>query len=166
MSTKEYIKALIRRLGEGDPAALARLRHVVGSRRARITLDAETVEVRFTKQGLVVRTELSNSADGSGLTDRQTVLDILDARLEVVEAIMLGRLHITGEVEEINRIILAIEILLDASARNPALQELAEQLHAESVPRRPWPAPARKSWYPFQAGPSEQEMLRRLSLLP
>jgi hypothetical protein len=166
MSIKEYIEALISRLGEGDPAALARLRQVVGLRRAWISLDDETVEVRFTKRGLEVRTDLSKATDGSGVTDRQTVLDILDARLEVLDAILLGRLRIQGDVEEINRIVLAIEILLDASTRDPALQELAEQLRAESVPRRLRPIPTRMSWHPFRPSPAEQEMLRRLDLLP
>ncbi|MEO8451708.1 MAG: SCP2 sterol-binding domain-containing protein, partial [Gemmatimonadota bacterium] len=98
-----YVAALVDRLGEAEPTLLARLREVVGARRARITLDQESVDVHFEAGGLVVAATTDAEVDGEGSTDRSTTLDLLDGRLEVTDAILEGRLRAIGEVESIAR---------------------------------------------------------------
>ena len=119
------------RLGESDSPALARLREVVGSRRARIAVDAEAVEVQWTPQGLEVAAAGGGRVDGAGETDRQTVLALLGAEVEVYDAIIDGRLDVRGETGSIDRMFLAIEILLDAAPRAPSLQALADDYRAD-----------------------------------
>ncbi|MBV8201408.1 MAG: hypothetical protein JOZ15_12365 [Acidobacteria bacterium] len=172
-SLGEFVLALVARLGEGDPAAAARLREVVGARHARITLDDQTVEVWFTPHGQLVTGEAGGRMDGEGSTQRVTTLRLLDGEMEVSEAILAGSLEAVGEVDEVARMFQAIEILLDGAVRNPALQTLARDYRAQSGraggPRLGHPeAAARTSGAAMDGGgllEQELELLRRLDLL-
>jgi hypothetical protein len=159
----EYVEELIHRLGGADPVALERMRTVVDGRRARIVLDEEAVDVTFAADGLRVEPAGAAAADGEGTTDRATTLELLDGYLEVTDAILDGRLDVTGTVDDVERMFLAIEILLDVAARAPALQDLAADYRADPCrePRRAPPPPR-----PEPTGDSERALLDRLGLLP
>jgi hypothetical protein len=159
----EYVGELIRRLGVADPAALERMRVVVDGRRARIRLDDEAVDVTFADGELLVAEAGSAAPDGDGVTDRATTLELLDGYLEVTDAILDGRLDVSGTVDDVERMFLAVEILLDAAARAPALQDLAADYRADPCrePRRAPPAPAATA-----SAESERALLGRLGLLP
>jgi hypothetical protein len=164
----EYVRELVSRLAAADPAALTRLRAIVAERRARITLDAETVLVRFGARGLSVRTAKRGAADGSGRTDRATTLDLLDGYVEVTEAVLAGRLELTGSIEDVSRMGQAIELLLDVAARTPALQALADDYRRD--PCRPGVTPRRppRDTPAIFGAPSDAEraLLARHDLLP
>ncbi len=168
----EYVSALVHRLGMRESELLARLRRVVGARRARITLDDETVEVAFDRGTLAVTPPGNGTVDGEGATDRPTTLDLLDGRLELTAALLEGRLRATGEIENLARIFQAIEILLDGAARNPGLQGLALDYREDpcrpAPPPLPRPAPASPSFLidPDHVPAGQRELLRRLDLLP
>ncbi|HVL97826.1 MAG TPA: hypothetical protein VM324_00845 [Egibacteraceae bacterium] len=165
----EYVGELVRRLGDADAAALARLRAVVGSRQARITLDDETVDVAFTAAGLVAAPAAAGAQpDGHGATDRATVLHLLDGYLEVTEAVLTGRLRVQASDEAAVRMLQAIEILLDASARSPALQDLARDFRSDPgrAGRPTAPAPRPPTRYPGGRAEAEDRLLERLDLLP
>jgi hypothetical protein len=169
LTLSHYIAALISLLGAAQPSMLARMRLIVGDRRARIVLDDEAVEVAFDREGLKVLPMTGNpELSGEGATDTATVLELLDGYLEVSDAILSGRLRVFGEAEDIIRMFMAIEILLDAAPRTPALQSLASKFRSD---RREWRGPVvpemdRVSWYPFSPDVSELELLDRLDLLP
>jgi hypothetical protein len=140
----------------------------VGSRRARIRLGDESVDVELDAEELRVMAP-GGEVDGAGETDRQTVLDLLDGYLEVGDAILDGRLRVEGDVDAIGRMFTAIEILLDASARDPALQQLARDFRNDpglEPPGRPTPGSREEPWYPSGVGPLEAALLERLDLLP
>jgi hypothetical protein len=162
-SLAEYVEELIRRLGAADPAALERMRDVVDGRRARIVLDDEAVDVVFDGSTLRVQPAGSGTADGEGVTDRATTLELLDGYLEVTDAILDGRLDVTGGVDDVERMFGAIEILLDVAARAPALQDLAADYRADPcrAPRRSPPPPPSPP-----TGETERALLDRLGLLP
>lgn len=166
----EYVAALVAELGRAHPSALARMRLVVGGRRARIALDEEAVEVFFDGDGqLHVRpASAKGGADGEGATDTATVLKLLDGELETSGAILGGRLHVLGSDDDVARMFMAIEILLDASPRTPSLQALADRFMSDRRVRPAGAAPdfAPVSWYPFGVGPGESQLLSRLDLLP
>jgi hypothetical protein len=148
---------------------LERMRLIVGDRRACIKLDDEAVEVAFDQEGLKIQPLTGNTElSGEGTTDTTTVLKLLNGYLEVSDAILSGRLRIFGEAEDIIRMFMAIEILLDAAPRTPALQSLAARFLNERCSHRRPPAPdgARVSWYPFRAKTSELKLLEDLDLLP
>jgi hypothetical protein len=170
-SLGEYVAALVSRLGERDPALLARLGEVVGGRCARISLDQETVEVRFERAGVVVSEPTMGEVDGEGSTDRHTTLDLLDGRLEVTDAILAGRLWVKGEVDSVTRIFQAIEILLDGSTRNPELPRLAldygiDPCRYARPPGSALTADRRVVIDPDPIPEGEGKLLRRLGLLP
>ena len=168
----EYVEALISTLGATHPSALARMHEVVGDREARVILDDEAVDIVFSNGYLEVRPvpanpDIAGVLRGGGITDSATVLDLLDGYLEVADAILDGRLRVFGKPEDVLRMFLAIEILLDTSSRTPALQALALRFQSERGARRASPTPAtRGSWYPFACKTTERESLARLDLLP
>ncbi len=168
-SLAEYIHELVARLAAADPDAAARLREAVGDRRARIRLADESVHVRFRGEELDVRGPGRGKVDGEGATDRQTVLDLLDGWIEVNDAILDGRLDVQASPEDVHRMFVAIEIVIDTSARAPALQELARDFRADpcrDARGRPRPATRRTPWFPPRTEPVESQMLARLDLLP
>ena len=160
------------RLGAGEPAALARLREVVAGRRARITLDDETVDVWFDRGRLITRpAEEAVDVNGDGATDRLTTLDLVDGYIEVTDAILDGRLLATGEIENLARIMQAIEILLDGSTRIPALQQLArdyreDPCRAAAASRMGGERRRRVALDAPAPADDERELLDRLGLLP
>lgn len=174
-SLAEYVRALVTRLAAADPVAVARLRRVVGDRRALLTLDDETVRVAFAEGGLVVEPVTPDAAaddtvDGEGATDRATVLDLLDGYLGVADAVLDGRLSARGDDAAVTAMFTAIDILLEASARVPALQALAEDFRADPcrppvTPRLPGPGRA-TPWPPAGRPAAEDDLLARLDLLP
>jgi hypothetical protein len=169
----EYVTELVERLGRGEPPLLERLCQVVGPRRARITLDQESVDVWFDGARLRVEPDADAPVDGAGSTDRQTTLDLLDGYCEVSDAILAGRLRATGEVENLIRMFQAIEILLDGATRIPALQEIARDYQVDpcrsrSALRAPAPALGARGVVvdPDSFPAHERALLARLGLLP
>ena len=159
----EYVSELIGRFAAADPQALERLRTVVDGRRARLVLDDEAVDVRFSGDRLLVEPPGPDPPDGTGVTDRATTLALLDGYLEVTDALLDGRIDASGTVDDVERMFLAIEILLDVAARAPGLQDLAADYRADPCrePRRAPPAPIADT----NPG-SERALLDRLGLLP
>ena len=122
------VAQLIERLRRADEQAFWRMAEVVGDRRARIQVDSEAVEVQLRPDGqLVVEAATAGSpVDGEGSTDRATVLGLLAGVLEFSDALVDGRVSVTGSADAVDRILHAIEILLDVSARAP----LCKRRHA------------------------------------
>ncbi len=169
----DYIAALIAHLDTADPAAAARLRQVVGLRRARISLDTETVDVWFDSGAFMVEeVSIENGAaalDGQGRTDRRTTLDLLDGYAEVTDAVLDGRLDLVGTVDDVARIFQAIAILLDGATRWPPLQRLAEAYRADPclhVTLGPRPTRLRTGFVGDPVSTEELALLERLDLLP
>lgn len=157
----EYVAELIARLGAADLDALERLRWVVGSRRARIVLGPEAIDVQWRGDALNIAPAGEGQVDGRGATDRQTVLELLAGQLEVHDAILDGRLDVVGEIDDVERMFMAIEILLDASARSPRLQALADDFRTD-----PCQPPRRPVSFRRVAPSGEQDLLGGLDLLP
>jgi hypothetical protein len=161
LTLAQYIEALVQTLAIYERASAERLRLIVGDRNARISLDDETVDVTFVGLQLVVTPGPSNlKVQGSGGTDRGVTRALLDGRLEVDEAITSGRMEVYGDLDGVNRISMAIDILLDASTRVPALRDLARQFIDESADAPPPPIPVTAD-----VG-AEMALLGRLGLLP
>lgn len=166
----QYVAALIDELGKAHPLMLARMRLLVGRRRARIVLDDEAVDVYFRPEGLHVQpaTTMTGELSGEGATDTATVLALLDGYIEVSAAIIGDRLRVYGREDEVVRMFMAIELLLDASPRTPALQSLAARFRRERRGRVASSASDVKpvAWYPFSPEPTELQLLDKLDLLP
>ena len=165
------MSALIEALHQCDPDAYDRMCHVVRQRSARIQLDDESVIVRMNLGVLQVDPSTcdNDGFTGEGKTTRATVLALLNGSLEVSDAILSGLIIVYGELDQINRMFQAIEIMLDASPRCPELQKLSRMYLRETGP----PALAGNaaafelpSWYPFAVPPDEMQLLAKYDLLP
>ena len=168
MTLGQYIAALVASLQQFDPDAYSRLCHVVGERTARIQLDAQSVYIRMRDEILLVERTVGegDSVDGEGAADSATVLALLRGDLEVSEAILNGSLAVYGDIEHINRMFQAVEILLDAAPRCPALQLLGQHFANEALSREAALNLPRVNWYPFAVTSDEFELLARYGLLP
>lgn len=169
-SLGEYVRLLLRELARHDPAAYRRIGQVVGTRRAWLTLDDETFEVAMRGGRLSVRKPSDRRPDGVGRTSRSCTFDLLDGHLEVSEAVLKGSLELVGSLDDVTRMSLAIELLLDASARVPSLRRVASDYRAD--PCRVAPAAASLPCHPAArigltvSSSHEFAMLQRLGLLP
>lgn len=161
----DYIRALVAAVDEHDPYAGARLRVAAAGRRARISLDDETVVVWFDGAALVVSADDHTvGVDGEGRSDSWTVADLLDGRVEATEALLNGRVQATGEPEAVAAMLHIIEILLDIAVREPGMQLLARGLVGSLGPRRGVRAPV-TAWYPHDVTEEELRVLHDLDLL-
>lgn len=166
----EYITELVRRLAEADPGAFRELRATVGARRARISLDDETVTVAFDGDRLLVGDGAVEAVEGEGSTDGHCVADLLDGYVEVSRAVLDDRLRVRGGVEDVAAMFAAIEIILDVSARSPTLQSLRRDLRADPgrTPRPPRLPGEVEPWTHWKSGTvthDEAGLLARLDLL-
>jgi hypothetical protein len=153
-----WITALVGGVAAAEPDAYQRLVAAVGSRRARITLDDETVVVAMSGGALTLLPPDTDLVDGEGATIRAVVLAILDGRLEVSDAVREGSIFARGDVDSVGRIFHAIEIILDVSARSPDLRAIAGRFQAEAAGApRARTGPADRS--------AETDLLRQLGLL-
>jgi hypothetical protein len=170
-----YITELIGRLSAGDQSAHERLLAVVGSRRARIGLEQDVVEIWIDDDGALVvealagglNDEPDHSVDGEGHTRHHVVLDLLAGYLEITDAILDGDIEARGSVDSVAAMFAAIDILIDCATRIPALRELAEQYSAEhSVLREPRSAGRRRTqfWPPIVVDSLEEDLLHELGL--
>ena len=132
----QYLELLLGRLGEADPAGVARIREIVGPRRARITLDEESVDISFEGDRFVVQPPAAAIVSGSGATTRTVVLDLLDGFREVTAAILDGDLELTGTVEDVSAIGQAIDVLIEAAVHVPQVVAELDRWHAVHKCRR------------------------------
>ena len=171
-SLAEYVVEIVERLDAGDPAAGRRLRRVVGHRRARIQVGVESVAVAFVAGHLLVVDAAScrEPIDGEGATDRTTVVDLLDARTDVTECLLGGRMQVRGAWLDVADMFLAIEIVLDATPRVPALRRLAAAYRADAPPleaaaRRRGATRGAPLWSHAAVDDAELVLLSRLGLV-
>jgi hypothetical protein len=169
-----YVTALLDAVDALDPVAGGRIRWLAGGRTARIRLDREAVLARFADRLLEVRLDDPDTAvDGSGSTDRATVIELLAGRLEVTQAMLTGRLEVVGAPDAVIAMLQIVEIVLDASARSPQLQRLQRDLveaaqfrGGQSVGVHPQGRPsAEVAWYPDDIPTDELVLLARLDLV-
>jgi hypothetical protein len=147
---------------EKEPTTALRIRQVVGEQRARVKLDDESVIVEFDSAGqLRVRADdASSQVGGEGSATRAEVCAILDARSDASQAVLSGRVAVTGPTAAVATMLHAIEILLDAATRIPALRYLADDFVAEGPRATAFPK------YEGDGGVTEHEILGALDLLP
>lgn len=125
---RDWIVALYAALEEAEPHSAAAIRKLAGVQLARMVLDDDRVTVRFADGALQVRRMRASTVQlksPNGSTDRQTVTALLLGYMEISEAIAQDHIRLRGTAEEVMAICAIIEVLVDASTRVPALQQLA-----------------------------------------
>jgi hypothetical protein len=158
---RSWIQALVDALDEDEWGAAARLRAVVAGYSARIVLDDETVLVSMPDGELEWHAaDASMPVDGEGGATSGVVLAILEGTLEVTDAVERGLVQAAGSPEAVVRMFHAIELILDASARVPALRRLADDFRREADRSRTRGLAER----PRPPGAGELRLLERLGV--
>lgn len=116
------------------PAVHARLcRHFAG-RIVELCVDGESLRLAFTTQH-AVRSYGNAVASIRITTDRDTILDLVDARLGLVDAIMADRLELTGSPDELLLFHDGLMIYLHGAVRAPGFPHI---LHTYRHTYRRW----------------------------
>jgi len=160
LSFGEYVLAIVEALEVGEPTSLQRMRAVVGSQHAVLRLDKERIELWFEptteelsvlplpsrkrRSGKAARVPDTASTGTDvvsdlphGGTDSATVLSLMRGQLEFSEAIVAGLIDAHGSVEQVTAISVAIEIVIDAATRVPAIVALARHFHERRASNTP-----------------------------
>lgn len=177
-----WIEALTAALDHADAVGAAQLRRLAGRRRARITLDEQTVLVEFVGHDLVVRPDdPAVEVDGEGATTSAVVVAILDGSVEVSHAVEDGLVTASGAIDDVLRLFAIVETLLAGSSRVPRLRDLAEEFVAArrddrapagsepdvaGRPTAPHHAARRRAARAARSRAAEIELLSTLDLLP
>jgi hypothetical protein len=165
-----YVTELVGRLATGDYQAFERLRDTVGTRRARITLEDETVEVWFDDRRELAVVNAGDdrpgaaAVDGEGRTWHHVVLELLDGDRDVTDTVLAGDLEARGSAEAVTAMFAAIEILIDCATRVPRLRQLADDYVAAHAELRRERAAGRQPSWPVHVDPLEDDLLEQLGL--
>ena len=124
----EWIEGLVEALHDDPWGTGDRLHDLVQGYTARILLDDEAVLVSMPGRRLE-RLPPSSAVrlDGSGSTTSAVVVAVLDGGLELTDAVERGLVQAQGSTDAVLRMFHAIELILDASSRVPALRLLADE---------------------------------------
>jgi len=164
VSFAEYITALIEALETFEPSSFSRLKALVGEKKARLQLDDEVINVGFV-EGQFAILPVDEHTDGEGVMDSASVVRILDGHLEVTDSILSGHIMAKGTPSSLEEILIAIELILEASIHTPQFRALSEQFRSEKFIKG-----TRSNEYDitalFETGEKELDLLARLDLLP
>lgn len=111
-------------LGVEAPAAYADLRQTLSARTIRIELDTEAMEVKLVDGELGVvreRGETHEALVGVGVT---TILDVLEARASLRDAVLDGRLRVVASLAQVEALHDALSSYTHAAVRCPSFPGL------------------------------------------
>lgn len=126
----EWLRKLFSELQKYEPHRARFIARIAGDRIARVGLDDEFARITFKNEKLSVRKVPSLGRDDLpwGQTDTATVLALLSGYTALSDALAEGTLELQGSTEDVVRICHIIEVLVDASTRIPAMQQLSAEL--------------------------------------
>jgi len=124
----DFIEASLDALEREHPQAYALVCNQMAGRRTLLTIDSEAVLLDFSaRRAALTRTEDAGAALLL-VTDWDTIFDLLDARLTIIEAVECGRFNLHGEARELTRFYDALLIYLRGAVRCPSFPMLLERL--------------------------------------
>ncbi|MEV0290710.1 hypothetical protein AB0H36_41830 [Kribbella sp. NPDC050820] len=158
-----WLPELVAALDTDHCGAGAQLRSILTGRTARIGLDDDIVLVESLAESemRVQADDPGVACDGSGFTTTVVVLGLLDADLEIDQAVRSGGIEIRSPISDTLWMYRMIELLLDASSRVPQLRELARQFRDQAGTTH------RQPFVDWRTGSSDAEsaLLGQLGLL-
>jgi len=111
-------------LSHEAPLAYARTCETLASRAIRADVDGEVVPVRFTRERARVLDEEPARAAVSLRTSRRAILDLLDARCTLVEAVLDDRFFLAGAPDDLVAFHDGFTAYLHGAVRSPSLPDL------------------------------------------
>ncbi|MCB9665083.1 MAG: SCP-2 sterol transfer family protein [Alphaproteobacteria bacterium] len=109
-----------------------------------LTVDEEELHVHFTERGAQVVTGPTSQAIARVVTGRAAILDVLDDRLSLEEAVLSDRVRAVGALDDLARCHEALLAYVHAGVRTRGLPELLGRFRRDAEARRgPAHAPVR-----------------------
>lgn len=127
----DFIGTSLELLRREYPPAYALLCSNMAGRSAQLTISGEPLWLSFTAHGITVAP--GNAAGEPALrltTDWDTILDLVDARLSMIDAVLCGRFDLHGEGRELARFYDATLTYLRGGIRCPSFPALLDRLRA------------------------------------
>jgi hypothetical protein len=120
-----FLRTSLSRLAAEVPDAHRALAGAMGNLRARLVADGVARTIRFDLSDWTIYAEDSD-ADLEVSFDREIIMDLIDGRLTMEDAIYQERLRMRGSVETIERFHGALMIYLEALIRTPGAPAMLE----------------------------------------
>jgi hypothetical protein len=120
-----FLLTSLSRIAAAEPDAHRSLTDAMGSMRVRLVADGVARIVRFDFPDWRIYAEVSE-ADLEVALDREIIMDLIDGRLTMEDAIYQERLRVRGSVETIERFHGVLMIYLEGLIRTPEAPVLLE----------------------------------------
>lgn len=120
-----FLRTSLSHIAAEEPNAHRALTAAIGSMRARLVADGVARVIRFDFPDWKIYAGASG-ADLDVAFDRQVIMDLVDGRLTLADAIYQERLCMRGRVETIERFHGALLIYLEALIRTPGAPAMLE----------------------------------------
>ncbi|GEM_PF-5222444 len=117
----------LRHIRRDVPDAYARLSALLGAAPVAFEVDEDTGVLEFVGGGH----RFASTGDGFRVrveTDTQTLVELVDADLSIIEALRRGRLHLRGRAQEIARFDDALHAFMAGAIRSRGTSRLLEEL--------------------------------------
>ncbi|GAA5176442.1 hypothetical protein GCM10023321_84830 [Pseudonocardia eucalypti] len=124
----ELLRRSVGSLREQVPGGYQRLLEELGGLTVELTVDGETFAVHAEGTRLRVVTGAHPAAGARVVTSRAAVLDVLDARLSLAEAVESDRVTVLGSLDDVMRAYHALLAYAHASARATSVPGLLDEL--------------------------------------
>jgi hypothetical protein len=126
----------LRQLAVEVPASYRHLVDTLGSLVVEISItggDGEVFALGADQTRLAVRDGAAESAGARVRTSRAAILDVLDAKLSLVEAVESGRLEVRGSLDDVLRAYDTLIAYGHAAVRAPSVPDLLCALRADAA---------------------------------
>jgi hypothetical protein len=127
-----FIATSLEALHAECPAAYALLCAQLAPRRARLTVDGETVMLTFEAGAVRVLTRARNPAVQL-VTTRRTILDVIDARLTLQEAVLAEAILLKGRPNDLAAFHEGLIMYVRGAVRCPAFPPLLDRFRYEQM---------------------------------
>jgi len=121
-----YIATSLIALRQECPTAYFLMCGQLASRRVRLVIEGESVTLAFDPSGVHVLPEAKESA-AELVTSRQTILDVLDARLTLAEAVLSDAIVLKGHVNDLTAFHDGLMTYVRGAVRSPSFARLLDR---------------------------------------
>lgn len=123
-SVVSYIREAAAIIARDDVERWARLTRALGDRALFVQVDSEAFTVRLHEGRLQVQMGRQGPVSGVGTVDRQNILDLVEGRCTLLEALYNGRVSLTADAPTLLDLAEALTVFIEATVRSRPLQEL------------------------------------------
>jgi len=121
-----YIATSLIALRQECPTAYFLMCGQLAPRRVRLVIEGESVTLAFDPSGVHVLPEAKESA-AELVTSRQTILDVLDARRTLAEAVLSDAIVLKGHVNDLTAFHDGLMTYVRGAVRSPSLARLLDR---------------------------------------